>query len=450
MTVLPRSLRGRFIASAAVFIALAILATGVSIQVSLHQFVRGQIDQRLDGQVRILASSFEPGPDGRLVPSRIVDAPPFDDPHTGWLWFARSGPDTWLSGGRSASEPQFPPLPDVPRSHPVQIEGRAPDGRLLRARALTVRIAGRPLAILAAAPADADAAPLRDAFVPVVFTLLVLGGGLVGATLLQVRLGLRPLDRLRADLATVRAGRLERLPAEQPAEVRPLATEVNSLLDQHAANLERARRHVANLAHALKTPLAALDLELAGPSRDPDGRLRGLTLAMDRRIRHHLARARAAALGSAARVRLPLADRIADHVAAFSRIYADRDIRCRTDVPDHLAVACDGQDLDEMVGNLLDNAFKWARTTISIEASAADRRVILRISDDGPGIAPDAADAVLQPGRRLDETVPGDGFGLAIAQELAELYGGGLTLGRAEAGGLMARLDLPGVPAAAL
>ena len=443
MRLMPRSLRGRLIVSAVTFIVLAILATGVAVQVSLHRFVQGQIDQRLDSEVMQLASAFEAGADGRLVMSRNVEAPPFDDPRSGWVWLARSGDSTWVSRGLGSIDPQMPPRPDEARPHGATLES-GPGGRQLRGRALIMRVAGRPLGVMAAAPLEAEVAPLRDALVPVAIVLILLGGGLIVATLLQVRLGLRPLDRLRDDLAAVRIGRLEHLPTQQPAEVRPLAEELNSLLDQHAANLERARRHVANLAHALKTPLAALGLALEEPARDPDRSLRGLTLAMDRRIRHHLARARAAALSPTARMRLPLAERIADHVAAFAKIYAERGIQCRVEIPRDLAVACDGQDLDEMMGNLLDNAFKWARGVVSVEALAEGRRVRLQIGDDGPGVAPEHIAAVLKPGKRLDEETPGDGFGLAIVQELAELYGGSLTLGRAEGGGLLAQLDLPG------
>ncbi|MDX7952520.1 HAMP domain-containing sensor histidine kinase [Lichenihabitans sp. Uapishka_5] len=439
---MPRSLAGRLIASALIFIALAILATGFAVQVSLHRFVRGQIDQRLDTEILTLRSSFEPGVDGRLVPARGVEAPPFDDPRTGWIWLARSGATTWMSPGLHRNAPLVAVWPAGP--HPEAVMARMPDGSLIRARAQQIVVDGQPLELLAAAPPRAEVGPLRDALAPVVVALLLLGAGLVAATLLQVRLGLRPLARLRADLSAVRTGRRERLPARQPVEVRPLAHEVNELLDQHAANLERARRHVANLAHALKTPLAALALSLEDPARDPDHALRGLTLAMDRRIRHHLSRARTAALGPAARMRLPLAARVADHVAAFTKIHAERGITCLAEIEAGLTVACDGQDLDELVGNLLDNAFKWARSTITITAATAGRRVVLRIADDGPGIPNEAVATVLKPGKRLDEETPGDGFGLAIVQELAELYGGGLTLGRSAAGGLLATLDLPG------
>ncbi|MBE7220393.1 MAG: sensor histidine kinase, partial [Caulobacteraceae bacterium] len=187
---------------------MAVLATGVAVEASLHRFVQGQVDQRLDGEVMALAAAFEPGSDGRLVLSRPVEGPPFDDPRSGWIWMARSGPDTWTSGSLQATDLRLPQLPGVLGRHPTTIEGEGPGGRALRARSLAVRIDGQPLTVVAAAPREAETGPLRDALVPVVVALLLLGCGLLAATMIQVRLGLAPLDRLRADLAAVRAGRM--------------------------------------------------------------------------------------------------------------------------------------------------------------------------------------------------------------------------------------------------
>jgi len=271
----------------------------------------------------------------------------------------------------------------------------------------------------------------------------ILGLCLLAGLAVQVRLGLAPLTRLRADLASVRAGRRERVPADQPAEIAPVVAELNALLDQNAQNLERARGHVANLAHALKTPLATLSMALAEPARDPDGALRRQVDDMDRRVRHHLRRARAAALAGSARGRTALAPRLSDLRAALTRIYAEKGVAIDLDVPEALSVPCEGQDLDEMLGNLVDNACRWCRSRVRVSATARDGGVSLSVEDDGPGLDPAAASAVMARGRRLDEGVPGHGFGLPITLELAELYGGGLSLGRSELGGLRADLVLP-------
>jgi signal transduction histidine kinase len=270
----------------------------------------------------------------------------------------------------------------------------------------------------------------------------VLGGGLLAAIFLQVRLGLRPLARLRTAVADIRAGRRERLPTDQPAEVRPLVIELNSLLEQNAVNLARSRRHVANLAHGLKTPLATLAVALEELDHGSTGELHKLVVLMDRRIRHHLGRARAAAT-EGMRAPTHLGQRIADLALALPKIYAGKSIALDVQVAADLAVLCDPEDVDEMLGNLLDNAFKWARRRVSIEARPRDGQVEILVGDDGPGLAADVIQDVLQLGRRLDESAPGYGFGLPIALELAELYGGSLTLGRSPLGGLEATIVLP-------
>jgi signal transduction histidine kinase len=264
--------------------------------------------------------------------------------------------------------------------------------------------------------------------------------------LLQVRLGLRPLDRLRDAVAAIRAGRRERLPEAQPFEVRPLVIEINALLDQNAATLERARSHVANLAHGLKTPLATLALGLAEGERDKTGVLRDLIDQIERRIRHHLGRARSAALNGPVRMRVPIA-RIGDLVETLAKIYAARTIAVTQELPQDLAVACEPQDFDEMIGNLLDNAFKWSRGRIAIRATfEANRDIAIAIADDGNGLDAAQLPQLLRPGMRADEEAPGFGFGLSITRELAELYGGTLDFATPSWGGLEVTLRLPCAP----
>ncbi len=241
--------------------------------------------------------------------------------------------------------------------------------------------------------------------------LAVLGLVLAAAGVAQVRLGLRPLDRLRQELEAVRAGRRERVPDSQPVEVRPLAAEINALLDQNAAQLAQARTHVANLAHGLKTPLATLSLALSEPGRDPDGRLSQLAAHLDRSVRHHLRRARSAALTGATRLRTELAGPVTDLAGALERLHAEKGVRVTCAVPPGLAAACDPQDLDEMLGNLVDNACTWCTRAVRVSAEGSGGEVVVAIEDDGPGLGQAALAAVAQRGRRLDETVPGHGFG---------------------------------------
>lgn len=284
--------------------------------------------------------------------------------------------------------------------------------------------------------------PLLEAMRTLALSLGVLGIALIGAMLIQVRLGLRPLERLRRAVAEVRAGLRDNVPEAQPSEVKPLADELNALLVQNAANLERARKHVSNLAHGLKTPLATLAISLQKQTSNSEG-LHDLVVLMDRRIRHHLGRARSAALGGPLRMRTAIASRTDDLVLVLGKVNAHKEIDFVNTVPPGLAVACEQQDIDEMLGNVLENAFVWCRSKVTVSSREDGRSVVLIIEDDGPGLSPEQIALAMQAGRRLDERSPGFGFGLSITSELAELYAGSLTLDRSPLGGLRVALRLP-------
>ena len=219
--------------------------------------------------------------------------------------------------------------------------------------------------------------------------------------------------------------------------------ELNRLLDANAAGLERARRTAGNLAHGLKTPLATLAVTLAEPGRDPDGVLAPLVVRMDRQIRHHLARARAAALGGPARARTDLVERLAELATVMGKVHAGRAVAFERAGIGRLPVACEAQDMDELFGNILDNAFAHARGRVRATVTRDGGTALVAIEDDGRGMSPDEIASVLAAGRRLDESTLGYGFGLSISGEIAELYGGGLELTAGSLGGLAVRVSLP-------
>jgi signal transduction histidine kinase len=334
------------------------------------------------------------------------------------------------------------PLPEY-HPKPVTADGTGPGDEPLRVRMQRFLIGDKSVIVASSAPRHALEGPLREAMAPVALTLGVLALTLIGGILLQVRLGLRPLSQLTEDLQRVRTGRAERIPGTQPSEIAPLVAELNTLLDQNALNLERARRHVANLAHGLKTPLATLAVIMEERGWYADGRLRPLVTTMDRRIRHHLSRARLAALGGPERARTLLAPRVADHIGAFGKLYADKGLAYEMRIAPEIALACEAQDLDELLGNLLDNANKWARQRVLVAAERVGPIVEMTIEDDGPGLSDQQAIDVMRLGHRLDENAPGYGFGLPITRELAELYGGTFALGRSVFGGLRAAVSIP-------
>jgi signal transduction histidine kinase len=469
MRLIPRSLAGRLRLAAVVAIVAALLLAGIAIALILQRFVIGQIDQRLDSQIFAIAAAVQRDGSGRLTVTTALNGPPFDRPGSGWAWQV-VGPDgeivsASLAGHAAMKLPpvhsgRFGNLPGLPEwfgalrslGHPRSADGADADGQPLHWRILDVPISAETVTVAATAPYRAIYGPLRDALLPLALALAVLGFLLVGAMLAQVRLGLRPLTNLRVGLADIRAGRRSAISTDQPSEILPLVEEVNSLLADNAEGLARARRHVANLAHGLKTPLAALGLALekrpagataravAVPSLDA---MRDQLELMERLIRHHLARARAAALAGPARASTNVAARLSDLAGMMANIHRERGLAFDVSAAPDVAVAIETQDFDEILGNLLDNACKWARLRVTVSANTDDRRVVIDIDDDGLGLDATAMPEAMRPGHRIDEATPGHGFGLPIAAELVELYGGSLGLWRAPAGGLRARVVLP-------
>jgi signal transduction histidine kinase len=452
------SLGRRLMIGAGIFITAALIIAAILIAFVLHRFVQGQIDQRLDAQIIFLSSMLEADPVGDLRLAGSADGPPFDRSRHGWYWQI-SGPKNVLRsrslGGADLTPPvigdrPLPPPPPPPaavddpssQDRPAPADGMGPDGRKLHFRILNVSTPAGPATIVASSPRDAVMGPLWEAMRTLALSLGVLAIALIGAMLIQVRLGLRPLERLRSAVAEVRSGLRDKVPEAQPSEVQPLADELNALLVQNAANLERARKHVSNLAHGLKTPLATLAIALRKQTTDTE-ELHDLVVLMDRRIRHHLGRARSAALGGPLRTRTAIAPHVDDLALVLGKVNVHKEITFVNRVPPGLAVACEQQDIDEMLGNLLENAFAWCRGRVAVSASEEGRSVVLFIEDDGPGLSPRQMPLVMQAGRRLDERSPGFGFGLSITSELAELYAGSLTLERSALGGLRVALRLP-------
>ena len=277
----------------------------------------------------------------------------------------------------------------------------------------------------------------------------------------MVRSGLKPLNEMRRRLADVQSGQAKQVLGRYPAEVQPLVQDLNALLTHQEQAVGRAVAKAGDLAHGLKTPLAVLaqEAERAAAAGQPE-----LASAIDeqvermrRQIEYHLAHARAAASGATPGARCDVRISAAGLARTLQRLHADRGIAIAIEGTGDHVVRCQREDLDEMLGNLLDNACKWARSrvTLSTEVAAgggpgpADERVAILVDDDGPGLAPSMREAVLQRGVRADEAAPGSGFGLAIVREVAEVYGGSIALESAPIGGLRARLVLPAAAPAA-
>jgi len=279
-------------------------------------------------------------------------------------------------------------------------------------------------------------------------SLLAMGGAvLVTAGLSVIRRGLSPFGMLRERLAAVRDGRSSRLEGEYPDEVAPLVDDLNTLLDERDRRVARAVARAGDLAHGLKTPLAILAQEItaadAAGQHELAASIRQQVTRMRRQIDSHLAQARATAGGATAAARTNVADAVGGLVRTMERLYAERRLAIRATVPADYFVRVPLEDLEEMIGNLLDNACKWGKSRVNISASIEGAFMRIAVDDDGEGLSAAMRDQVLQRGVRADEAAPGSGLGLAIVRDLADAYGGSISLQPSAAGGVSAQLELP-------
>jgi len=262
-----------------------------------------------------------------------------------------------------------------------------------------------------------------------------------------VRRGLAPLDDMRRSLGAVRAGTAQRIEGRFPTEVQPLVTDLNALLAHQERAVGRAVAKAGDLAHGLKTPLAILtqEAERAAAEDRPElaAAMHEQIDRMRRHIDYHLAHARAAASGATPGARCAIAASADALARTMRRLHAERGVAIDIRVDPAHEVRAERADLDEMLGNLLDNACKWSKSTVRIQSVEDKDAVILSVDDDGPGLVPSMREVVLQRGVRADEAAPGSGLGLAIVRDLAELYEGTISLEDSPMGGLRARVCLP-------
>lgn len=310
-------------------------------------------------------------------------------------------------------------------------------------RAIVLPNRPTPLILLAARDVQQTSDAIGSLFYMLfgaLFSLLLL---IMAALYFGVRYALRPLATVRADLEDVREGEATSLPDEYPIEIQPLSDEVNKLLEHNRDVVERARTHVGNLAHALKTPLAVLRNEAKGDS-NLDDVVRRQTEAMRANVDHYLRRAQAAARAEALGARADIRQSVESLARMLGKLFASKGIDVEViDVPE-VSFRGEKQDLEEMLGNLMENACKWARSVVevTVERDGPDG-VLIHVDDDGSGLTEEERTAAMKRGVRLDETAPGTGLGLSIVTEIAQMHKGSFELGDAPIGGLRATLRLP-------
>jgi signal transduction histidine kinase len=453
LAAFARSLAARLAVGAAAWVTLALVISGVALSELYRQSTLRALDRDIAALLDGLSGAVELDAKGAPFLRAPPNDPRFFNASSGRYWQITTLTDGPVKRARSESlwdeKMVWPGQADrlsAAAGAPQVIDADGPYGQPVRLGAQVIALEQGKARLLVMAAFDRREAEsdVRRFQAALIVGLVSLGLGLVLAAVLQVLFGLRPLGRLQSDLAAVRAGRSARLTGDYPTEVAPLTQEMNALIDHNAEVVERARTHVGNLAHALKTPLSVI-LNEARNDATPFGDLvRRNANAMGANIDHYLKRAQAAARAETVGVRTDVAEAVGDIVRMLEKLYGrQKDLDIEVNMPAGLWFRGERQDFDEMAGNLIENACKYGGGRVLVAAKWEADGLAIAIEDNGPGLLADQRATALARGARLDESAPGQGLGLAIVAELAGMYGGRLELGDSPLGGLAARLRLP-------
>lgn len=441
------SLSSRLIAAAAIWTLLGLLVGGAVLSNAFRMAAENSLDAALTTDMEGLIVAAEPDPNGGVMLQGRFLNPHFERVYSGLYYQIRTG----ASGGqisRSLFDREIVPFNETRRGALTWGYAEGPEGQYLRVVSRRVdltpalRSDGDYTFIVAGDVAEMER-QISEFNTTLFWSFLLLGLGLIVAILLQVRIGLQPLRRVSEALARIRDGKARRLDGKFPTEIEPLATELNSLIQHSEEVVGRARTHVSNLAHFLKTPLSVLAAEAdaqPGPLADM---VKRQVFSMRRQVDHYLSRARAAGSLDVLGNRTQVSAAMDDLARVIGRIHAH--IVIDAECSDTIYFRGERQDLEEMLGNLTDNACKWAKSRVRVRCANAGGRLVLTVEDDGAGLSAEQRSQVGERGERLDESVPGSGLGLAIVRDISKLYGGFFALDASPMGGVLARLELPAI-----
>lgn len=437
------SLSRRIIAISALWIGVLLLGGGLTLDRVLTSAVTANFDDGLSYVLTAMISSAEVGPEGEVLFNRPLADQRFLEPASGLYYqISGEGHEDWRS--RSLWDRAVRVTPEMLANPGQGIDSQQFPDEPLRLMARTVILPGsdtRWIFIVAQAREglDAQVHSLRSTLI---YSFLALGAGLILLAALQVFIGLRPLRRVRREIIRMRTGEKSRVTEPLPREVQPMVEELNALLAHNEQQAEEARRHAGNLAHALKTPLTVVMNAATAQSPDLASTVIRETATMRRQIDHHLARARALGRRGAAQSRTEVWPSLEAVERAVERLYPD--VRIDRDGSHSAVVRVERQDLDELLGNLVENAAKYGGGSVFVTVQPSGEWVDVLVEDDGMGIPEAERERIFDRGARLDSGKPGTGLGLSIVRDVAEIYGGTVSLDESEdLGGLLVRLRLP-------
>ena len=452
------SIARRMLVAAAIWSAFVLMIAGWSLQAFYRTETDQQLDLSLDDTLRTLAGAVN-SEQGQIEvdDAKLPRDERFSLPLLGRYWAfidlsaenevvrTRKSPSFFDEDAGVAADVRAEALKQ--RGAVLHLDAPGPDDKQMRVGLQAVTFPDRPEPLLLYAAIDRTSA---DASVGS-FTLRlgialgVLAVGLIGGVLVLIRYGLRPLHEIEDKLGDVRAGRRDKLDGEYPSELSPLVREINTLITHNRNVVDRARTHVGNLAHALKTPLAVLKNEAKGSDKLSD-LVRRQTEAMTSTVNSYLKRAQAAAQAEVLGVRTEVKEPVEGIARMLERLHREKGVAIDVDVDPKAVFRGERGDFDELVGNLLENAAKWCKSRVNVTVTRNDDGMEVKVDDDGPGLPAEHRVKALERGKRLDESEPGTGLGLSIVSELADIYGGRLHLEDSPIGGLRARLVLPAAP----
>ncbi len=439
-----RSLTFRIIALSGVWIVMALVITALLLVHSFRNYSTQHYDNHVNMHLEELLEASRFLPDGTFELAFTPSDHRYRNMRSGWYWEIKQSILS-LRHSPSLGENSLDIGNVQPTEQMVIHEIVGPMGEKLRVQVLrkTLDPNHEPLTFLASAPTAGIKDDVMYHSSQIISSFLVLGVGLIMAVVLQVRVALKPLQAISKGIGHIREGTANKLPQNHIEEVQPLVDELNNLLEHNAVLLKRARNRLADLAHSVKNPLTVINNETRHMQAAQKELIIHQTGEITRNVDHYLSRARASGTGNVLGSRSNVKAAADDLVYAMQRIYQQRNLDFDISHLEDCWFRGESQDLEEMLGNLADNACKWATKRVLIHFKTCNDRLILTVEDDGPGIPEERFKDVMQRGHKLDDSSPGHGQGLGIVVDIAELYEGSLKLGVSELGGLQAELNLP-------